>query len=179
MRLFLALPLPQDILDYLVTIKKDLGNRDAKINWVAKKNMHLTLKFFGNITSAHIPALQKALHTIRSSAFNVTLSQFGVFPSIDNPRVLWVGLIPEEPLFTLQSLIDQETLSFGKQEHTFSAHITLGRIKSFKQKKLFLEKFQALSLQHKTISFDHFFLYQSTLRSSGPSYKVLEEYTLS
>ncbi len=178
MRLFVALPLPYAIKEYLLTLQKAVGNADAKINWVAKKNLHLTLKFFGTIPEHKLDTLRAALRTIRFPPIKTHLTSFGVFPHTHDPHVLWVGLTPEEPLSALQSLIDQETLSYGKQEQSFTTHITLGRIKTIKHLPPFLNTINAIRVEPRPLSFTSFLLYQSTLRTTGPQYTLLEDYTL-
>ena len=178
MRLFLALTLSDQAKDYLYSLRTTFNPTWAKINWIAKKNLHLTLKFFGEIPATNIPKLRTHLRTIHCSPITTSLRDCGFFPNDIGPRVLWVSVHPDNDIFTLQKLLDQETLSYGKQEQSFTSHITLGRIKTVKNKTMLLRHAQTLHTQQIPLPFSSFSLLQSTLTKNGPRYTLLEDYPL-
>ncbi len=94
MRCFLAIDLPLEIREYLFNLKKGLRMINAK--FVEKENIHLTLKFLGEISQKDVDDLKKRLGSIKFKHFKANLGKPGVFPSIKFVRILWVSLQPEK-----------------------------------------------------------------------------------
>src|SRR3989344_1105647 len=161
MRLFIAINLPKEVKDYLWELKEEFREL-GKFNLTAKSKYHITLKFLGEI--------KEDLSEIKFSSFETSLNKLGCF----NDRILWINLIPEEGVLKLAKLIDQE---FMEKEQRFSAHITLARIKSIKNKNKFIEK---LETKVKPIKFkiSSFELMKSILSKDGAKYETLETYSL-
>lgn len=175
MRLFIAINLPKEVKDYLFNLQKEF--RDfGKINFVAKKNIHLTLKFLGDIDGNKLNQIKEKLKNIKLKSFEVSLNSLGVFPNKDFIRVLWIDLAPKDKVIELAQKIDQELIEFSNKQE-FSTHITLGRIKLIKDKKEFLKK---LELNLKPIKFEitSFELMKSDLSKDGSQYTILETYSL-
>ena len=178
MRCFIALNLPPNLKDYLFELQRKNKTKDAKINWVAKKNLHITLKFLGEISEDKLTEIKKRLLEIKAKTMNVKLSSIGVFPDEIDPRVLWVGLSPETDIVKLAQKIDEETLDLVSSEQQFTAHITLGRIKSIQHKANFKKFLKELKVDKIPCTVESFSLYKSTLSSQGPSYEEIERYSL-
>jgi 2'-5' RNA ligase len=176
MRLFIAIDLPDEVRDYLYDFQKVVGRDDAKINWVAKKNLHLTVKFLGEIDESRLEEVKNSLRAIKFKSFEVTLCKFGAFPDFKFPNVLWVGLKPEQDIVKLAQLVDSETLLFSSADTKFKAHLTIGRVKSIKFKDKFTKKLESISVKEIPFKIDKFSLYKSTLTSQGPQYQVVESY---
>lgn len=176
MRLFIAIDLTDRVKDYLYDLQKGFNKDNAKITWVHKKNLHLTLKFLGEVSEERLGELKGLLSGIRFNAFNVFLNGFGAFPSLDDPRVLWVGLKPEGELIKIARLVDEETLLFSKSDVQFKTHLTIGRVKFIKFKREFLESLKKVKVENLNFKINSFGLYKSTLTSQGPVYERLEEY---
>jgi len=128
MRLFVSVELPKEVKDHLYDIQK--GVKEAKINWVAKKNLHLTLKFIGDVEEANLPKIQEALKKIASKKLKVKLSDIGFFPSKAKPKVIWLGLEPEDQIIKLQQKVDEALITLVISNQEFKSHLTLGRVKS-------------------------------------------------
>lgn len=179
MRTFIAIELPDEIKDYLFNLQKELKNelKDAKINWVAKKNIHLTLKFLGETSEKQLEQIKLILNSVHIKKFKVHLNKTGIFKSNSIPRVIWVDFKPVENILSLQKTIDEETLPVFSGEQQFKAHITLGRIKALKKKNIQLPLTERLL---KPIEFEisSFKLIKSTLTKDGPQYQTLETYNL-
>jgi len=167
-----------DAKDYLFSLKKSVGNSYAKINWVAKKNLHLTLKFIGEVPDSDVVKIKAALKEIKFENFKLSLKSLGVFPDENFSRVLWVGLEPEVYVIKLQKLIDEALIGYGRQETEFKCHLTIGRIKVVKDKKKFLETIRKIKVEELISNVNNFRLYKSTLTKDGPVYEVLEAYSL-
>ncbi len=136
MRSFIAIELPDEVTDALraasATIKPTL--KDPAIRWVPFENIHLTLKFLGEISADQKDAIQLALD--RSSrgreTIPIILSGFGCFPNTHKPRIFWIGLQdPSGGLRELQQSIEDECagLGFERERRQFKPHLTLARIK--------------------------------------------------
>ena len=176
MRLFLAIDLPKEIKDYVFELEKKI--KEAKITWVSKKNLHLTLKFLGEIKEKNIPELKKQLQIIHPK-LKLKISTMGFFPNNKDPKVIWLGLEPEEEVISLQQKIDGELLTQFPSEQKFQAHLTLGRIKSIRRKEDFFQSVKSIQLEQKEFEVISFQLMKSELTKLGPIYEILENIPLS
>ncbi len=179
MRYFVALNLPQEIKNPLYDLQRKTKTKEAKIHWVAKKNLHITLKFFGELKEDTLIQIKTRLKEITLKKIQVTLTKTEFFPNIENPAVIWIGLTPEEKIIKLAQKIDEETLDLVASEQRFTAHITLGRIKKISSKKNILSTLKAMNIEKISFTLDSFTLYKSTLTSQGPNYEEIETYSLS
>ena len=180
MRLFIAIELLDDIKECLSMIQnimqeKILGKED-KIGLVKKEQMHLTLKFLGEVQPNNIKEIKDALKEIKLAPFSVELGNIGVFPSENNIRVVWVGLKPEDKIMELQKSIDVQLKSLFKKEKSFKAHLTLARVKHIKDKAAFISKLKNIKIDNKKISISSFKLIKSNLTPKGPVYEAIERF---
>jgi 2'-5' RNA ligase len=133
-RAFIAIELPLEIhqrLDQVISqLKQRLG--DSAIRWVPAENIHLTLKFLGDVSEANLEMLKKILQTESSGCpnFEISVGGLGAYPNAHNPRVIWVGVEAPSDLNNLQRAIETATerLGYTKEERPFSPHLTLGRV---------------------------------------------------
>ncbi|MBS3117490.1 RNA 2',3'-cyclic phosphodiesterase [Candidatus Woesearchaeota archaeon] len=176
MRLFVAVPLPITVGDILFSFQKSLRSLPAKLSLVAKKNLHLTLKFLGEVDALQQDIISSRLSQISFIPFSLSISSLGLFPGNRYPRVLWVGLSPEKPLISLQRQIDETLLDLFPTTTSFSAHLTLARVRLLKDPKTFSETFSSLESPSTSFQVSSFCLYSSILRPSGPTHRILETY---
>jgi len=133
-RAFIAVNLSPDILERIEQISLDLRKRMdvVPIRWVPTENIHLTLKFLGNVSTANLEILKDILGKVVSSHHecDISVGGIGVFPKPHNPRVVWVGMEVTQELITLQRNIEIETarLGYSREHRPFSAHLTFGRV---------------------------------------------------
>jgi RNA 2',3'-cyclic 3'-phosphodiesterase len=135
-RAFVALPLPASVLDRLGQVQRRLRQDPATrpVRWSRLDQLHLTLKFLGNVPSADLDRLREALHAACTGqpAFELALAELGGFPQARNPRVVWIGLRGAlDRLNPLQQRIDEGLRGFGdhlEERRPFHAHLTLGRV---------------------------------------------------
>lgn len=173
MRLFTAINLPEHIKSYLFKLEEEIRSWGiAKISFVHKKNLHLTLKFFGD--AENVNEIKEKLKNVKFKEFNLVLDKIGVFPSESYIRVVWAGLKDGEELIKLSNKIDEETIN--KESHEFTGHLTLGRVKFVKDKKSFVEKLSKLKIENLEFTVNEFILFQSILTKDGPEYKIIEKY---
>lgn len=178
MRLFVAVDLPEGVKDYLYELQSLIkDSKLAKVKWVSKKNLHLTMKFLGEIPENKLSELRDNLRNIKFKKFNLKLSKIGFYPNENKINVIWVGVEPENEVVKLQMLVDQETMSLGKFKS--GAHITLGRVKHLKDIKLFKNRLNKIKITEISFEVGSFALFKSALSKDGPSYAVLEMYELS
>jgi 2'-5' RNA ligase len=133
-RAFIAFELPQSVLSSVRSVQDRLRSFGFQIRWVPPVNIHLTLKFLGDIQTADVEKIGNAV--TRSVADATPLSLFvegvGVFPDMRRPRVLWLGISGQlDALKQLQKRLEvQLSLSgYPKERRPFRGHLTLGRIK--------------------------------------------------
>lgn len=133
-RSFIAIDLPPNIQQLLDNISTELKSKrpNTAVRWVPAKNIHLTLKFLGEVSTTNLDILTTILQAevTRHHCFQIKVGGLGAFPSIRRPRVIWVGVEAPPDLLTLQHSIESETLRLGytAEERPFSAHLTLGRV---------------------------------------------------
>lgn len=132
-RSFIAIELPQPIQQKLTEIITRLKSpRTGVVRWVPVNNIHLTVKFLGDVSPTNLDLLMKMLkaEVSRQPVFSYTVAGLGAFPSPRRPRVLWVGITAPPQLNTLVHRIEAETIKLGyaPEERPFSPHLTLGRV---------------------------------------------------
>lgn len=133
-RAFIAIDLSPQIHKRLDTVAGELKQRleGVPIRWVPVENVHLTLKFLGDVSLTNLEILKKILRSEASNhlPFEISIGQLGAFPSKRRPRVIWVGVEAPQELMDLQRAIESETtrLGYARDRREFSPHLTLGRI---------------------------------------------------
>lgn len=153
----------------------------GSIRWVPPVNIHLTLKFLGNIPAPHLDFLKQMLIGIaeRAKPFDMQISGIGSFPSSKRPRIIWAGIHAPAALFSLQKEIEEKSTRFGyeKETKTFSPHLTIGRVHQEATAKELERIGNALaSIQLGgiiTSRVDSVHLYQSDLNPKGSIYTKL------
>lgn len=136
-RAFFCVELEEGLKTQLDQITQRLRRLPVRASWVKAENLHITLKFLGDVDEALIPKLEEAAReALRRSpldgAVRWTLDRLGAFPSADRPRVVWVGSSHEpRELAELAAHLEEvlEPLGFAPEGRGFVAHITLGRVK--------------------------------------------------
>ena len=174
MRTFIAINLPKEVKDYLFSLEKEFRD-SGKINFVYKSNLHLTIKFLGQVGENKLKEIKEKLSNIKFKPFEVYLNNTGIFPNKDFIRILWVDLIPKDKVIELAKRIDEQLMEFSEKQE-FSAHITLGRVKYALGKEQVLSKLRSINVEKKNFIVDKFKLMKSTLTMDGPVYEVVEEF---
>ncbi len=125
-RLFIAVDFPDDVKDDLANLC--FGVQGAK--WVHKEQMHLTIRFIGNVDEATYHSVCSGLSDVNASRFDIALKGVGFFPPRNQPRVLWAGIEKNEALGELRDFIERPLRECGidPEERKFSAHVTLARL---------------------------------------------------
>jgi 2'-5' RNA ligase len=135
LRAFIAIEFPQHIQDAIekqtARLRQTLGN--DLVRWVPARNMHLTLKFLGDIAASHVEFLKQMLVREADShpQFDLQISGLGSYPTSRRPRILWVGLHAPAELSSLQKSIEAgaSRLGYEQEERPFSPHLSIGRVR--------------------------------------------------
>jgi 2'-5' RNA ligase len=133
-RAFIAIDLSQEIQkrleEVLANYRSNLPN--VPIRWVPATNIHLTLKFLGDVSIANLELLTEMIEKEISShhQFDISVGGSGAFPNIRQPHVVWVGVEAPPELSAIQNGIEVTTsrLGYAREERAFSPHLTLGRV---------------------------------------------------
>jgi 2'-5' RNA ligase len=172
MRCFIAITLPEEIKKKISEITKSLTEKGIKK--VRESNLHLTLKFLGEVEENKIEEIKQVIEKINYKKFNVSLKNFGFFPNDSFIKVVWIGIEKgSKEIIELQKQIDLRLKDLGfKQERNFEPHLTIARVKFLENKKNFLEKIKELKFED-NFSVLNFDLMQSFLKPEGPVYKKI------
>lgn len=181
MRAFIAIEISEDIREALGQVQSRLKYAGADVKWVEPNNIHLTLKFLGEITDEKAEKVKSILDAIGSQIrpFEISLKDVGAFPKIEYPRVIWAGLDKGAgEAKALAARIDEELAKIGFQPETrpFASHFTIGRVRSAKNKDALKEKMTGLELPTgNSQAIKSVALFQSTLTPRGSIYTKLHE----
>lgn len=187
MRAFIAIDFDESIRRKLAGLQDTLRRRAGRLSWVAPDNLHLTIKFLGEIDACRVETISAALDQIaaRIEPFEIMLRGVGVFPPRGLAHVLWAGVQPivagaHDPLKALHRASEDGLADLGiaREDRPFSPHLTLARNKSSVDRDLrrSLEhgaEFAAGPQRINAVTF-----YESQLGASGPTYRVISTHRL-
>jgi 2'-5' RNA ligase len=180
-RTFIAIELPEKIIYTIGKVQEKLKSHGFKIRWVRTENIHLTLKFLGNIQETETERIARVIsESVKGyNPILISVKGIGVFPGIQRPRVIWLGISKQlDQLTELQKTLDEklQTIGFPKEKRPFKGHLTMGRVKSkIDPKKLhdLLKNFTQFESEH--FFADRIILYKSELKPKGAVYTKLTE----
>jgi 2'-5' RNA ligase len=180
-RAFVAIDLPASIRSALGETQEILKSYGFRVKWVRPQNIHLTLKFLGQIDSDKIDRIVAAMTLAAKEFSGISLSakEIGVFPNIRRPRVIWAGLQGQiEILENLQQTLDGllSELGFPKETRAFKGHLTLGRVKgqiASARMKTAIDRLKGFESESFEIS--EIILFKSELRPTGAVYSKMQQ----
>lgn len=187
LRTFIAIELSAEVKDFLQKLQESLKTSNADVKWVKKENIHLTLKFLGERDKKKIDEIIKIIGNLCDNlgVFELEISSVGVFPKKEYPRVIWVGLTKgDKEVMQIARDLENEISKIGipKESRPFSSHITLGRVRSGKNKNQLIEQLNYLEenfpAQKPEYRVERITLFKSTLTPAGPIYEILHERNL-
>jgi 2'-5' RNA ligase len=174
MRLFIAVTPPAEIRDLVVKTYSEI----ERARWVRKEQLHVTLRFLGELEEEAAATVRAALRAITSPALSLAIKQAGTFGR--PARVLWCGLDPKEPISALAAEIDRVVVQAGLTEadKPFAPHLTVARFKN--SPPVMIRAWLERHREFETPAFpvEEFTLYQSKLSASGAEHSPLEIYRL-
>ena len=181
-RAFLAIDLDDDLKPKINKIIKEFKGIDTKIKYVELQNLHLTLKFFGDIDTEGLNVLENAIADVVSefNPFKIKITGCGSFPNKNHIKVIWVGIDDDTIIRDLHDKLDKEFARLGfDEDRKFSTHLTIGRMKSAKNKnkvKQVIEEFENIEIGEMGVS--RISLKKSTLTPAGPIYDDIRIFEL-
>lgn len=176
-RLFCALALPSGLCDRLIA----LGGGLPGARWVPEENLHLTLRFVGEVPEPSFDDIAVALSGINAPAFDLTVMDVGHFERAHRPTMLWAGVQPNVHLTQLHDRIESALRRIGlkAEDHKFHPHITLARLDDTVALERVAGFIRANSLfRAAPFRVDQFVLFSSVLGRSGPTYHAEVEFPL-
>lgn len=167
----------------LVKFENEISNTGANVKLVELENVHITLKFLGDTDEGYIDQIGEIIKAAvkETDSFEIQLKGAGVFPNQNYIKVMWIGIKNGEQIGKIASKIDEQIsgLGFKKEKRGFSAHLTIARVRSAKNK----EKLLQIIEKYRDMEFGNFKvnsikLKKSELTSKGPIYTTLKEIKL-
>ena len=181
-RAFLAVDLDDELKPEINRIMKEFKQTDARIKYVELLNLHLTLKFFGDIDVQSLEILENAIAKVVSEfePFSIKIKGCGAFPNTNRIKVIWLGIDDDTVLKELHDKLDKQFAELGiDRDKKFSTHLTIGRMRSAKNKeqvKSAIEEFEDIEIGEMEVT--EISLKKSTLTPKGPIYEDLKIFEL-
>lgn len=177
-RTFIALEISDVIRNQIVIIQNQLMKESAELKWIKYENIHLTLRFLGEIDDRYHENLFKAMNKVAEDtrSLNLSLTKLGLFPDVNHPKVIWIGVAGEiEELRQLSEKCDYylEANGFEIKKRYFRPHITIGRIKTLIHQKQFISELDDIRIKETTFKVKKLNVVKSDLRPTGAFYTNL------
>lgn len=175
MRAFLAIELPEEVKNEVVRVALLLERRGFfKGKVVELENLHLTLKFFGEIRDQEAGMISDVLRGAAFPAFSCQLGKLGLF----GDKILWIDLIDDGKVKKLHDMIDEKLGDFFETESRFHNHVTIARIKHLKDRQRLVEFMEKIAIQPHSFRVEEYVLKKSELLAEGPVYGDLFKFQL-
>lgn len=183
MRTFIAIELPEKIKKEIEQAQAPLKRADAFVSWVKPGNIHVTLKFLGEVPEEKINEVFSGTERALAGAkrFTMSLKGMGAFPDFRRPRVIWVGAgSGTAELSQIANKIEEEMekIGFPREKRKFSAHFTIGRVKSPKNIEKLTEMVESSDFQTEEIEVKQVVVMRSQLHPAGAIYTPLRKLPL-
>jgi len=184
-RSFLAIEISDDLKKKVAEYIEDLSQIPSKVKWVSSRQVHLTLKFFGNISQEVVEKISQDLPPVVADfhRFHLTIKGLGAFPNLFRARVIWLGLAGEtEILLGLHQAIERALFPLGipMEDRPFRGHLTLGRNKDNQLNQGLYRWLSERSFEESPpFEVEELILFRSDLKPTGPEYSKLKTFPLS
>ncbi|HSE18905.1 MAG TPA: RNA 2',3'-cyclic phosphodiesterase [Pyrinomonadaceae bacterium] len=179
-RVFCAVELPDVVRarleEHVRRLRKEVP--DAAASWSRVENIHLTVKFFGNIEMKRITRISEAAERVVSqfSTFQIGVGETGVFPRPSRPQVLWIGVSdPSGQLTALQEKFENECAAegFPKEDRAYRPHLTIARLRRPERARQIAEAHLQMQFEPIDIALKELVLFRSELSPKGSKYTVI------
>lgn len=174
-RLFVAIRPPKSVREQLLAVMGGV----AGVRWQSDDQLHLTLRFIGEIERHQAEDVAAGLTAIRQPGFEIALHGLGLFETRGQPETVWAGVAPVEPLRELHKKVDQACVRAGlaPERRAYRPHITLARLRRGSGDVAGLMA-SAGGITSGPFAVDHFALFESELTPHGSIYSLIERYPL-
>ena len=175
-RLFVAIDLPERIKDDITATYIALPGA----RWIDEPQLHLTLRFIGEVPGDKAEGIASALRRVSGPAFSLHVGAVGYFPPRRDPRILWAGLSKNEELSRLQARIERSIVSQGLESECrkFHAHITVARLDATPPGRVATWVTQHSLFRTEPFAVSSFHLYSSILKREGALHEKIASYPL-
>nr|MBU1328204.1 RNA 2',3'-cyclic phosphodiesterase [Candidatus Omnitrophota bacterium] len=179
LRGFIAVEIDNQTRQKISELISILKKSNADIKWITDSQMHLTLKFLGNIDKGKVLGISDLISDISDNfdSFKIVFSRIGAFPSLNHPAVIWLGIDKgSEFLKTLNEKIETalEKIGFERASREFKPHLTLGRVKSNKNMPRLTKLLEETAFCLKDdIQINKLTLFQSDLDPKGAIHSII------
>ena len=183
-RTFIAMELDSFLQLALQNIQNELRGAmlhaaPADISWVKPANIHITLKFLGEIPLKKVKVITKIFPKIFRDvpSFQIELGRLGVFPTLEHPKIIWVDINKgtegiKNLAMTLENALCR--LGYPKERREFTGHVTIGRVKSLKNREALTQAIKNFKFQESfPQTANKIIFFKSTLHSQGSIYEPL------
>ncbi len=182
MRAFLALEVQESVIQKLVEAQEELRKTQADLAVVDRQNLHLTVKFLGEIAESRVAEIDSRLKGLPLRSGDVMVKGVGVFPNLGRPRVVWAGVAREhqDRIVPLAEAVIRALDGIGeKDDRPYHAHATLARVRSGRNREGLASFVTAnTTREFGVVHLGVLKLKSSTLTPQGPSYNDVREYQL-
>jgi 2'-5' RNA ligase len=180
-RSFIAFDMENEqVLSRIAAAQKLLVETGADLKPVETQNIHVTVRFLGDISPAMVDKVYGAMKNVKFNPFSIKLHGLGVFPSLNYPRVVWAGMTDgADQLKNIFTQLEPQihALGFAADAYGFSPHLTIARVRSGQNKQRLAELVtKKTDYEFGTIKADCLRLKRSELSPKGPTYLTLREY---
>ncbi|HEU0253306.1 MAG TPA: RNA 2',3'-cyclic phosphodiesterase [Pyrinomonadaceae bacterium] len=182
-RVFCAVELPAEVRtrlqDHVRQLRADV--QDVAASWTRVENIHLTLKFFGNVERKRIASISAAAlrATEQFSPFTIDVGGTGVFPKPSRAQVLWIGINdPSDQLAALQKQLENQFAGAGfeKEGRAFKPHLTIARIRRPEGARQLADAHLQTAFQPQQIGITEIVIFRSELSPQGSKYTALSRH---
>ena len=184
-RVFCAIELADDVRarlqEHIARLRKEVP--DAAASWSRVENIHLTLKFFGNVAVDRIAKISAAATrtTDRLSKFEIGVGNTGVFPRPSRAQVLWIGVSdPAGKLTALQKRFEEECAvdGFEKEDRAYKPHLTIARIRKPEGSRQLADTHLQMTFEPIAVPINELIVFRSELSSKGSKYTSISHHPL-
>lgn len=174
-RIFIAINFPEDFKKSLASVISKIEKIEPGIKFIAPENAHLTLAFLGQIETSEIARITAILRLMSKNQkkFEMGMEKIGFFPSINMPKVLWIGGSESLNLLSLKKSLDQQFRinGFKVDERAFMPHLTIGKVE--KEIKNMEEILKMANVKIGEFTVSTIDIMESNLKKDGPEYKTI------
>ena len=182
-RTFIAIKISNSIRERIGEFQSRLRQIRGNVKWVRPKSIHITLKFLGDVEEGRIEQISQLVEKAADGvgSFTISVGGVGAFPNERHPRVLWIGVDEGSDILSdLASRIDMalSQLGFEKEKRKYSAHLTIGRVRSPKGIESTIKTMISEGFQQESFEVDEIDVMKSQLHPTGEEYTVLHQIKL-
>ena len=175
-RAFICVDFPSEVIKEVARIQELLENQKFTGKLTELENLHVTLKFLGEVAPEKLEKVKEELSKINFPKLRLRLANTGLFSKKGNPRIAWVRINGD--ILELQKHVDDALAHLFPKEARFMSHLAIARIKHVSDKEAFKDYVKNMGVKQLSFPINSFKLMSSELKSMGPTYKIIKEYKL-